>query len=99
MSATEIGKQQQRTLPDYEQPPVVETALAVRFAPISGWKVTHFGQLLGVFKDFYPRLELQPAVGAEVHFRVDAERIQFPIRCWVLTDAETQLVQVQDNMF
>ncbi len=52
-----------RELPDYHNPPAVETALGVRFSPIEGWNVFHYGLLLSKFKDEYPKQELHPPLG------------------------------------
>ena len=32
-------------LPVYKNPPVVETAFAIEFAPLAGWNLLHFGAL------------------------------------------------------
>jgi uncharacterized protein (TIGR04255 family) len=99
MGLTETNNRPKRTLPDFEEPPVVETALALKFAPIHGWNLLHFGKLLTRFERFYPKLQLQPAIGAEIQFKFDAEKMQLPIRCWFLTDDDSQLIQLQDDMF
>ena len=89
-----------RTLPDYEKPPVVETALAVRFAPIAGWNVLHFGKLLQAYKDWYPKLELKPPVGnIEIQISPQVDSFDLPLRLWLIDASDSQLIQVQHNFF
>jgi uncharacterized protein (TIGR04255 family) len=88
-----------RILPDYENPPVVETALGVRFAPIAGWNVLHFGKLLQAYKEWYPKLELKPPIGVEIQLNPLAESFDFPLRLWLIDASDTQLIQVQHNFF
>ncbi len=87
--------------PFFDAPPVVETALGVRFAPIEGFNVVHFGHLLNTFSDAYDRFELKPPVGATVQFNLgqDSANINIPLRCWYINEDDTQLVQIQHDMF
>jgi uncharacterized protein (TIGR04255 family) len=89
-----------RTLPDYENPPAVETALGVRFSPIPNWNVFHYGLLLAEFEQTYPRHELRPPIG-EVNwqFPPQGDFANVPVRCWFINADDTQLVQVQNNCF
>jgi len=89
-----------RELPDYENPPAVETALGVRFSPIAGWNVFHYGLLLSRFKEDYPRQEIHPPVG-EMSFQITPGQAfqDVPIRCWFVNREDTQLVQIQNNCF
>ena len=90
----------ERTLPDYENPPVVETALGVRFAPIPGWNILHFGKLLQAYKEWYPKLELKPPVGGvEFQLNPNAESFDLPLRLWLIASEGSQLIQVQHNFF
>ncbi len=34
---------EQRTLPDFDDPPIVESALSVEFATLAKWRIPHFG--------------------------------------------------------
>jgi len=78
-----------RALPDFENPPAVETLMGVHFAPVEKWKVPHFGLFWARIKEHYPRVEMQPPV------------IQQPalLRCWFFNQDETRLIQVQNNLF
>jgi uncharacterized protein (TIGR04255 family) len=90
----------ERTLPDYDNPPAVETALGLRFSPIEGWNVFHYGALLQKFKNKYPKHELRPPIG-EITFQFSPESdfSNLPVRCWFLNEDNTQLVQIQNNCF
>ena len=90
-----------RTLPDFEHPPAVETALGLRFAAIKGWSVFHYGSLLQHFKREYPKQELRPPIG-DVTFNFPPTGTDFsviPVRCWFINADDTQLIQVQNNCF
>lgn len=89
-----------RTLPDFDDPPAVETALGVRFARIPGWNVFHYGLLLQVFREQYPEYQLRPAVGSiPISIRTDADFSGMPVRCWFIDHESSELVQVQDDCF
>jgi uncharacterized protein (TIGR04255 family) len=91
-----------RILPDFENPPAVETALGIRFAPLPGWNVFHYGLILQEFKDDYPKQELKPPIlNIAVPFP-PPDPINFvgmPVRCWFLNEQSTELVQVQSDFF
>ena len=90
-----------RTLPDFERPPVAETAIGVRFAPIPGWNAFHYGLLLQEFKAEYPVHELRPPIGSvSVQFPPsDADFTGVPVRCWFINQTSTELIQVQNDCF
>ncbi|HXY78636.1 MAG TPA: TIGR04255 family protein [Candidatus Acidoferrales bacterium] len=89
-----------RTLPDYTNPPAVETVLGVRFSPIEGWTLLHYGLLSSKVKGEYPKSELRPPIG-EVTIQISAESnfANVPVRCWFINADDTQLIQVQNNCF
>lgn len=90
-----------RTLPDYDNPPAVETALGVRFAPIPGWNIFHYGLLLQDFRADYPLQELRPPIG-NVAIQFSAQESGFtgmPVRGWFINERSTELVQVQNDCF
>jgi uncharacterized protein (TIGR04255 family) len=86
--------------PVFENPPVVETTLGLRFAPVEGFNVVHFGQLIDTFRDHYPSFELKPPVGVvQLNFDLEATTYNPPARCWYINADKTQLVQVQADFF
>lgn len=91
-----------RTLPDFENPPAVETALGVRFAPLPGWNVFHYGPLLQEYRKEYPKHELRPPIGTVTIQVPTPDTTDFagtPVRCWFINDQSTELVQVQNDCF
>ncbi len=91
-----------RTLPDFENPPAIETAVGVKFAPIAGWNVFHYGLLLQEFLEDYPVQELRPPIGnvPAIQFTAsDADFSGMPVRCWFINQQSTQLLQVQNDCF
>lgn len=51
----------ERTLPEYENPPVVEVAIGVYFKPL-GLTTAHFGGFWAVHREQYPRVEDQAPI-------------------------------------
>jgi len=97
---------------DFDDPPVVETVLGVRFAPLPGWDIPHFGLFWNGIRNDYPRFEVHPPIGtgAEIELRLSPQQregqravIEFgsglPIRCWFYDSSETTLIQVQNDCF
>lgn len=84
-------------LPEYERPPVVETALAVEFAQLPGWNVVHYGALWERFKAEYPNFETHPYVNPVIsgEFSLDNP----PLRCFFVDADGTQVVQVRSGAF
>lgn len=84
-------------LPQYERPPVVETAFAVEFAQLRGWNVVHYGLLWERFKAHYPKFEVHPyfppAAAAELNLQDP------PVRCYFLDRDGAQLVQLRSGGF
>jgi uncharacterized protein (TIGR04255 family) len=90
-----------RTLPDFEDPPAIETALGVRFAPIAGWNVFHYGLLVQDYLEDYPHRELRPPFGASALQFSSAETdfSGIPVRSWFINEQKTELIQVQNDCF
>jgi uncharacterized protein (TIGR04255 family) len=92
-----------RALPDFENPPAVETLMGVHFAPVEKWQSPHFGLFWARIKENYPRVEMQAPVIQPSAVEGVLSRIQspteFPLRCWFFNQDETRLIQVQSNMF
>ncbi len=104
------GSTSPRTLPDFEDPPIVETVLGVQFAPLQGWGIPHFGLYWNEVKDEYSNFQVQPplpvdfgvSIGLEMAPRA-APLLQVtagaPVRCWFFNQARTRLIQVQNDRF
>jgi uncharacterized protein (TIGR04255 family) len=92
-----------RTLPDFDNPPAVETALGVRFATLPGWNVFHYGLMLQEFREDYPKQELRLPIGIPVTISFPpADSSDFagmPVRCWFVNQQSTELIQVQSDYF
>jgi uncharacterized protein (TIGR04255 family) len=90
-----------RTLPDFADPPAVETAVGVRFAPIQGWNVFHYGLLLQIFREDYPAQQLRPPVGNHTISipGPDEDFSGIPVRCWFINSENTELIQIQNDCF
>lgn len=102
---------QPRPLPEFENPPVVEVAIALQFSPLERLSSPHLGLLWGRLKSFgYVVVEehkaLEPAFEefkpqdrGKVRVRVDAAADQPPARVWFLNESGNELIQVQRDRF
>jgi uncharacterized protein (TIGR04255 family) len=96
-----------RDLPDYDNPPVIETALGVQFAPLDKWQITHFGSFFEFIKKEYPHTEVNPPLAEDIEtpglrFIQPAvpkvEVVTSPmVRCWFLNEPKTELIQLQND--
>jgi uncharacterized protein (TIGR04255 family) len=90
---------------DFADPPVVETAIGVVFAPMKSWNLLHFGLLWERFRRTYPNAEVKLPTGKPQFEGLDftsgaeIELSKLPLRCAFLDSARNQSVQVQSNSF
>jgi len=100
-----------RSLPDFEDPPVVETALGVEFAPLEKWSIPCFGLFWQDIRNEYPRCQAHGPLGSQIE-QFDAEGSSFAvpklmltaqqvpdIRCWFLETSGSRLLQIQRDRF
>jgi uncharacterized protein (TIGR04255 family) len=81
---------------EYRAPPVVETALAIEFAPPAGWNLVHYGALWETcYRETYPKIEIHPATmpGRELDLSNP------PIRFFFTNPGGTELVQLRSGAF
>ena len=97
-------------LPDFANPPVVETVLSVQFEPLSQMRAAHFGLFWGQIRERYPKTEERPSLDPVIErFPEPAPRrvgFQFPVlevpplpRFWFIHRNETELIQLQADRF
>jgi len=86
-----------RRLPEFRKPPVIETALAVEFAPIPGWNAIHYGDVWQRFKSEYPKAEIQHA--PQSLFAQGLDLTNPPVRCLLIDDKGNQLIQIRSGGF
>ena len=96
------------TLPEFFAPPVIEVALGVQFSPPIPFKAAHVGRLWAEYADQFPRTEDQPPVTSVVEVP-EGQTAPLPSfrfvgtpplpRCWFLNEAQTDLIQIQNDKF
>lgn len=99
----------ERTLPDYERPPVVETYLGVQFAPLAQFSIPHFGLYWTKIRENYPDFQVQPTLGSVIERfeagqfvqpKLGVEVVRVPdARCWFIEKSGAMLTQVQRDRF
>lgn len=95
-------------LPDYQDPPLVETVLSIQFRPLQGFSLVHVGPLWHQFRDTFPLIEEYPPLEAarETFGQPAPTRMEVTIeekpplpRVWFLNESKTELIQVQPDRF
>jgi len=96
------------TLPKYLEPPVVETVLALEFAPIENWGIPHFGLFWQRIRNEFPRFQVQPPLESQIESfhlpqsppTAGLRLMSTPeVRCWFVDSDDKTLIQVQNNRF
>ena len=99
---------QPSTLPDFADPPVIETVLGVEFAPLNDLDVLKIGLFWDTIRQDYPSYKIMPALGSRALAGAASEtssppQIEFlahlPIRCWFMDASQVRLIQVQNDRF
>lgn len=97
------------TLPEFDEPPVIETLLGVQFSPLVHFSIPHFGLYWARIREEYPNYEVQPPlgpvvekfgeeIGKEASFRFELVHVP-EVRCWFKDKTGTRLTQVQRGRF
>jgi len=93
-------------LPDYERPPIDEVGIGVHFQPIPGYSEAIAGQFRELVQRAYPRFDTQPRIEPVIESMtnqpVTAPLILTPgprTRVWLVSEDDSTLIQVQDNIF
>jgi uncharacterized protein (TIGR04255 family) len=105
-----MADSQQVALPDFDNPPVVETVLSAQFEKLTAMQAVHFGLFWRKMQARFPRTEEKPALspiierfpeptsrGARMQF--EAREMPALPRLWVLNEAGTEMIQVQNDRF
>lgn len=95
-------------LPEFEHPPLTETALGVQFEPIAGLNIPRIGLLWQELKDQLPQIEQQPTLDPVIE-RLGVQRQSGPRlellqelplpRCWFISESSNELLQLQQDRF
>ncbi len=100
----------ERTLPLFDEPPVVETVLGVQFVPLKGFSFQHFGLFWSRIRQKYPKFIPKPPLVPVVEdfegklfqkpkFSISLSENPNDIRGWYLNAPETRLIQLQNDRF
>lgn len=90
---------------DFDNPPVVETAIGLVFAPLKSWSLLHFGLLWERIRLEYPQAEVRLPTGSvqfegiDLTLGPDLELSKLPLRCSFTDSVKTQSLQIQNNSF
>jgi len=100
--------QTEHTLPEFENPPVIETVLGVQFDPLEKFGVPHIGLYFARIRDNYPEYKIHPPI-EQVRERFDTKLMPQPtvgigfgapeVRCWFIDKSKNMLIQIQKDRF
>ena len=95
-------------LPEFENPPVVEVALSIKFKTLN-LTTAHVGLLWERFRSQFPKVEDQPPLDLPIETEQERVPAQFSeqlrllslprMRSWFVSSSGTQLIQVQHDLF
>jgi uncharacterized protein (TIGR04255 family) len=102
--------QHSRPLPEFDNPPVVETVLSVQFDPLLSLKTAHLGLLWSDYKASFPKTEGRPpldVVGEQfpeapvgrVGLRVQTLENPPVPRLWFINERGNEMIQAQNGRF
>lgn len=97
-------------LPDFEEPPVVETVLSVQFEPLTEMRTAHLGLLWEKFRAGFPKTEERPTLERVFEHFPEAPRVRLGLelqtyesppvpRLWFVTTQGNEMIQVQPDRF
>jgi uncharacterized protein (TIGR04255 family) len=106
-------KQKERSLPEYENPPVNEVVISVQFDTLEKFSAVHPGVYWQRIRNNYPKVSVQPPISSVFELfeqeKLKGEKLKgltgklSPIppipRCWFLDDTQNHLVQIQTDRF
>jgi len=85
-------------LPKFESPPVNEVAMGVKFEPIEGLTLAHFGLFWATLRDEFGKSEEAIPLGTPADIPMRAGGGPLP-RLWLVHNDEQFLIQLQPNIF
>lgn len=97
-------------LPDFENPPVIETVLSVQFDTLKNFSIPHFGLFWERVRTKYGEFRVVPPLVTEIEdFGSEKKTPPLPsairlplqpdIRCWFLDEPGNHLIQLQKDRF
>ena len=103
-------KDNSKTLPDFERPPVVETVLSAQFEPITSLQSVHFGVLWSRYSQLFPKTDERPPLESvferfpeepvsRVGLKVETFEKPPIARFWFTNEQQSEMIQVQRDRF
>ena len=97
-------------LPDFSDPPVIQTVLSVQFEPLAELRTAYLGLYWAANKNRYPKTEERPELSPIIERFPDHPKMEFGIqletleapptpRIWFMSETGTELIQVQRDRF
>ena len=95
-----------KTLPEFERPPVIEVVCGVLFKSLENMLAPHLGVLWERFKAKYPTCQEVPPLAPAIEKYDDSAGVELTIsdkpplpRVWFVHESETGIIQVQRDRF
>src|SRR5258708_4827525 len=93
----------ERSLPEFDLPPVSEVAIGVEFLSLETWRIPHFGLYWNQIRAEYPKCEVHPPIPSQPESSGILQPVTFRLgdpnylRCWYLDNTGGEIVQVQPD--
>lgn len=89
-----------RSLLQYDNPPVTETVLGIEFRPLAAWQMPFFGLYWSRIRENYPKtVDQLPLPEESGGPGIMINLGPMPIRCWFIDESDQWLIQVQNSRF
>jgi len=102
--------QHSQPLPEFDDPPVIETVVSVQFDPLPALRTAHLGLLWNEYHAAFPKTEDRPPLGpvreqfpeapvARLGLRLQTLESPPVPRLWFINDRRNEMIQVQNGRF
>lgn len=86
------------SLPDFDNPPVIETVLGVQFTPLQSFSIPHYGIYWDKIRERYKQCQVHPPIAISINEMMNLAPSQ-NFRCWFVDESQNNLIQVQQDRF
>jgi uncharacterized protein (TIGR04255 family) len=103
------AERHREALPEFDNPPVIETVLSVQFHALKRLAVPHFGLFWQQIRGAYPNFQVQPPLSATIEdfsgqalpqLTISLEGLSSPpVRCWFISQDGMRVLQIQNDRF
>jgi uncharacterized protein (TIGR04255 family) len=85
----------------FDNPPIVEKVMGIRFEKLSNWGLPHFGLFWQTIKEEFPQFSVLNAIASIEQSLPQPQllTIDDSVRCWFRSQSQAKIIQVQRDAF